>query len=875
MKIALICTEKLPVPPIAGGAIQLYIDGILPYLSGQHDITVYCVQHPKLPELETRDNVRYIRIKGATDTTYVNNLKSILKPEFDLIHVFNRPRFLAALSEGLPDSKFSLSLHNEMFHVGKISDEAALKCIERSEFINTVSQYIANTVTQRFPAAEAKMRVVYSGVDTLSYHPGWTEEGARFRQAMKQRYGLQDYKVVLYVGRLSVKKGVHVLLRAMDSVMKSHNNTALVIAGSKWYGKNDVDDYTRSIREQAKSLPGPVIFTGFIPPADIPDYYSVGDVFVCASQWSEPLARVHYEAMAAGLPIITTNRGGNAEVVSGYGNGIVIDEYDNPDVMAQHIRNLLDNPKMSLDMGVAGRKLAEERFRWERVAAEIFPGSSPEETAYKPVTAAPAEAPSRPQAETPPMADLDRSSETPSKAPETPPKESRLQDSEEKPGPLSDISIIGTGYVGLVTGACLASMGMNVYCCDQDAEKINSLKEGVIPIFEPSLDSIIEECARKQKKLHFTTDIKKAVSRSDVIFITVNTPTSQDNTCDVSHVFEAAREIAQHMNSYKVIVNKSTVPVGTGMKVKNEINKILKRRKKKMNFDVVSNPEFLKEGSSVSDFTNPDRIIIGAENDRAADIMKEIYRSQIASNIPVLVTSIETAEMIKYASNSFLAMKISFINEVANICELCNIDIRTVTRGMGLDKRIGMQYLNPGPGFGGSCFPKDVRALTGLSREYGYEPLLLDSVLEVNNRQKKRMIEKIEAALDGLEGRKIAVLGLAFKPGTDDIRESPSLTILASLLDKKAAVSVYDPQAMDNMKKNYPQMDLEYFDNVYSACSQCDCIVLATEWEEFANLDFSALKDIIRKPVFIDLRNVYDPEHVRSFGFYYEGVGRK
>jgi len=873
LKIALICTEKLPMPPIAGGAIQLYIDGILPYLSRQHDITVYSIQHPTLPEQETRGNVKYIRVAGNVDTAYVRNLKAVLKPEFDLIHVFNRPRYLLALSEGLPDSKFSLSLHNEMLHVGKISNELASRCIERSEFINTVSQYIADTVVRRFPAAEGKMRLVYSGVDTLKYHPGWTQEGARLKQTMKERYGLEDYRVVLYVGRLSIKKGVHVLLRAMDNVMKSHKNTALFIVGSKWYGKNDVDEYTKLISSYAENLPGPVIFTGFIPPADIPAYYSIGDLFICASQWSEPLARVHYEAMAAGLPIITTNRGGNAEVIAGYGNGIVIDEYDSSDVMAQQICNLLDNPNKSLDMGAAGRKMADERFSWERVAEEIFPAAYvPEERDKMPPEKLRTQGPKK-------SFDMAQAKLAPEIRVSASTKKLRRQAGKSKLKPKTkpkpSISIIGTGYVGLVTGACLASMGMNVYCCDRDMEKINGLRRGIIPIFEPSLDDIIDECVKKRKCLHFTSDIKAAVNRSDIIFITVNTPTLEDNTCDVSHVLEAAREIAQNMSCYKVIVNKSTVPVGTGMRVKNEITEILKERNEKLDFDLVSNPEFLREGSSVGDFINPDRIIIGAQNDRAANIVKEIYRSQIDSNIPVLVTSIEAAEMIKYASNCFLATKISFINEVANICELCGIDISTVTKGMGLDKRIGLQYLNPGPGFGGSCFPKDVRALTGLSRGLGYEPLLLDGVLEVNNRQKKRMIGKIEAALDGLEGRRIAVLGLAFKPGTDDIRESPSLTVLTSLLEKKAAVAVYDPQAMGNMKKSYPDLSLEYFTDVYSACAQSDCIVLATEWEEFSCLDFNALKGIVRKPVFLDLRNVYDPDYVRSFGFYYEGVGKK
>lgn len=374
MKIALICTEKLPVPPVAGGAIQLYIDGIVPYLSRQHEVTVYSIQHPGLSDEEMKNNVKYIRVPGKTDTVYVTNLMSRLEPVYDLVHVFNRPRFMLALAEAFPKLKFSLSLHNEMFHVDKISNEAAFKCVEKAEFINTVSRFIADTITQRVPAAEEKVRVVYSGVDPTKYSTCWTEEGAGQKQEMKRKYGLTDYRTVLYVGRLSIKKGVHVLLKAMEKVMDSNPDVALVIVGSKWYGNNNTDDYVNSIKLLSENLKGPVLFTGFIPPSEIPEYYKVGDIFVCASQWNEPLARIHYEAMAAGLPIITTNRGGNAEVIEGFGNGILINEYNNPEVLAYNISHLLDHPEQALEMGRKGRKLAEEKFNWERVAAEVLGG---------------------------------------------------------------------------------------------------------------------------------------------------------------------------------------------------------------------------------------------------------------------------------------------------------------------------------------------------------------------------------------------------------------------------------------------------------------------------------------------------------------------
>lgn len=372
MKIALICTEKLPVPPIAGGAVQLYIEGIVPYLSGIHDITVFSIQYPGLPDIEVKNNVKYVRVPGGSSKIYVNSLRTALDSSYDLIHVLNRPRYVLELMDCFPDVKFSLSLHNEMFHPEKLSDEEGIKCINRVEFINTVSKYISDTVANRFPIARNKLHVVYSGVNTNLYQPVWSYEGQQLKKKYKAMFGLQDYKVVLFVGRLSVKKGVDVLLKAMDIVMRSNPKTALVVIGSKWYGKNESDDYTASLKKMSEAITGRIVFTGFVPPAEIAKMYAMGDVFVCASQWNEPLARVHYEAMAAGLPIITTNRGGNAEVIRGYGNGIVLDDYSNPSSMAYHISELLKNEAACLRMGKIGRRLAEEKYSWKRVADDVF-----------------------------------------------------------------------------------------------------------------------------------------------------------------------------------------------------------------------------------------------------------------------------------------------------------------------------------------------------------------------------------------------------------------------------------------------------------------------------------------------------------------------
>lgn len=372
MKVALICTEKLPVPSIAGGAIQQYIDGILPYLSSRHNITIYSVAHPNLPAFEEINNVKYVRVSGQKSNDYIANIKKVISKDFDLIHIFNRPNWVLALNEILPYTKISLSLHNEMFHTEKISSIKAIECIKRVEFINTVSKFIAEGVKELYPIAANKLNVVYSAADINNYKASWTEEAKKNRSMLREKYNLKNYRVILSVGRFSEKKGTHILINAVKKLMDQRKDIALFIVGSKWYGSNTEDDYTKSLRVLSKSLTGPVTFTGFIPPSEIPVYYNIGDVFVCCSQWREPLARVHYEAMAAGLPIITTNRGGNAEVVSGLNNGIVIDDYKNPDVFASYMNYLLNDHYASEQMGRNGRSLVENRFNWKRVADDIL-----------------------------------------------------------------------------------------------------------------------------------------------------------------------------------------------------------------------------------------------------------------------------------------------------------------------------------------------------------------------------------------------------------------------------------------------------------------------------------------------------------------------
>ena len=437
-----------------------------------------------------------------------------------------------------------------------------------------------------------------------------------------------------------------------------------------------------------------------------------------------------------------------------------------------------------------------------------------------------------------------------------------------------NIAVIGAGYVGLVTGGCLALLGMNVICMDIDEDKINKLRNGVVPIYEPGLQSIIKENC-DLGRLNFTTSIKNAVENAEVIFIAVGTPPLEDGSADMKYVHQAVRDIANHIEGYKVIVCKSTVPVGTGQWIKSEVKSILQQKGKRYDFDVVSNPEFLREGTAVKDFLKPDRIVIGAESEAAVNIMKRIYAVQIQLDLPMVVSNIETAEMIKYASNAFLATKISYINEIADMCDFCNADISVISKAMGLDSRIGPKFLNPGPGYGGSCFPKDAKALVNFGKNLGCLPMIVNSTVEVNNNRPGIMFEKIKKTIGDIENKTITILGIAFKPETDDVREAPAIKIIRLLLDNGAKIKAYDPEAMVNAEKVYPDFSVEYCSDVYSACEGSDCIVIVTEWKDFAGLDFLRLKSVVRNPAFVVLRNIYEPDYVKSFGFSYKGVGRK
>lgn len=372
MRIALICTEKLPVPPIRGGAVQQYIDAVVPYIMKKHDVTVYCVEDTDLLKREANYHIRYIRVPGKQAQDYISNVINNLSSEYDLIHIFNRPRWVNMIGEKFPKTMISLSLHNEMFQPSKISEEEGKKCINRVKFITTVSRFVETGVKKLYPEASSKTHTVYSGVDIHKYQPVWSAEASRIRNQLKEKYGLASKKVVLYVGRLSPKKGAHILIKAINKVLPSHPETALVLVGSKWYGENQEDSYVRQVMQMAEGLGTKVVMTGFLPPKDVISHYYLGDIFVCASQWREPLARVHYEAMAAGLPIISTDKGGNAEVIRGNGNGIILSDYNQPQAFADAIILLLDQQDIALEMGKTGRRLAEEKYTWDRVAAELI-----------------------------------------------------------------------------------------------------------------------------------------------------------------------------------------------------------------------------------------------------------------------------------------------------------------------------------------------------------------------------------------------------------------------------------------------------------------------------------------------------------------------
>ena len=431
-----------------------------------------------------------------------------------------------------------------------------------------------------------------------------------------------------------------------------------------------------------------------------------------------------------------------------------------------------------------------------------------------------------------------------------------------------NICVIGTGYVGLVTGVCLAEFGMNLICVDNDRQKIDLLQQGKVSIHEPGIEDLMTR-NMKEGRLSFSTSIQDGVASSLVIFIAVGTPSHDDGSADLRSVEEVAKEIARYMDGYKVVVVKSTVPVGSCRRLKQLIQE---HQLRPAPFDIVSNPEFQREGSAVEDFMRPDRVTIGAESEQAIAIMKDIYSALYLIETPFVITSLETAEMVKYAANAFLATKITFINEIANLCEVTGADVHHVARAMGLDGRIGKKFLHPGPGYGGSCFPKDTRALSRIAHERGYTFKLLDSVIKVNEEQKQRMVAKIREKVGDLRGKTIGVLGLSFKPNTDDIRESSSIAIIQALLALGAKVKAFDPVAMDESKKVLPE--LEYGEDAYNVAKGCDALVLATEWNQFRRLDLQRIKGLLKNPIFIDLRNVYDPDQMKRLGFNYCGVGR-
>ena len=441
-----------------------------------------------------------------------------------------------------------------------------------------------------------------------------------------------------------------------------------------------------------------------------------------------------------------------------------------------------------------------------------------------------------------------------------------------------NICVVGSGYVGLVTGACFADFGLNVTCVDKDPEKIEMLSRGEIPIYEPGLKELVSKNAG-QGHLTFTTDLSGAIKNSLVIFIAVGTPPKEDGSADLVYVKEVARTIAENLNEYKVIVTKSTVPVGTG-KIIEEI--IRAEAKGEAHFDVASNPEFLREGSAIEDFMRPDRVVIGTKNPQAVAILKDLYSPLYLIETPFVVADVETAELIKYVSNAFLATKISFINEVAELCERTGADVHVVAKAMGLDKRIGSKFLHPGPGFGGSCFPKDTSAVLQMAEKLGYDFKIVRSLIEVNSERSGRMVEKIEKAMGGSEGdtgvtsikgKTIAVLGLTFKPNTDDIRESPAIDIVRGLVEKGAVVRVYDPAGMDNARDELAAT-VTYCEDPYEAASEASCLVLITEWNQFRMLDMGRIKNLLKNPVMVDLRNIYEPKAMREAGFEYTSVGR-
>ncbi|MDR3552667.1 MAG: UDP-glucose/GDP-mannose dehydrogenase family protein [Clostridia bacterium] len=439
---------------------------------------------------------------------------------------------------------------------------------------------------------------------------------------------------------------------------------------------------------------------------------------------------------------------------------------------------------------------------------------------------------------------------------------------------MNSISVIGTGYVGLVSGTCLAEFGMDVTCMDVDKSKIDMLNTLKLPIYEPELEDLVEKNF-KAGRLHFTCDIVEAVEHANAVFIAVGTPPQEDGSADMKHVLAAVRSVAEHMENYTVIVDKSTVPMGTGRLVEKVVRETLEQRGVDIPFDVVSNPEFLREGSAVKDFKHPDRIVIGCSSDRAREVMQSIYRVLYINNHPFIFTDIETAELIKYASNAFLATKIAYINEMSALCEASGANVQDVARAMGLDGRIGKYFLHAGPGYGGSCFPKDTKALLSISRDYGCESGIVRAVIEANAQQKLRMFNKISQAMGGVAGKTVAVLGLAFKPETDDMREASSVVIIREILKNGGNVRAFDPIAMENARSYvFNDDDIYYATNEYDAVKGADAVVIVTEWNQFRNLDLRKIRAAMNGRFFFDLRNIYERDYVEDFDYAYSGVGR-
>ena len=431
------------------------------------------------------------------------------------------------------------------------------------------------------------------------------------------------------------------------------------------------------------------------------------------------------------------------------------------------------------------------------------------------------------------------------------------------------IAMIGTGYVGLVSGACFSEFGVDVVCVDRDESKIERLKKGEIPIYEPGLDELVKNNV-EQKRLTFTTNLKEAIAGADAVFIAVGTPSRRgDGHADLSYVYGAAMDIAGALTGYAVIVTKSTVPVGTGR----EVERIIRAARPDLEFDVASNPEFLREGSAINDFMRPDRVVIGTESERAQKVMRQLYRVLYLIETPILFTSLETSELIKYAANTFLAAKITFINEVADLCEKVGADVHDVARGIGLDGRIGKKFLHPGPGYGGSCFPKDTLALVKTAQDYGAPLRIIETVVDVNDKRKRAMADKIAEACGGsVAGKTISILGLTFKPNTDDMRDSPSLAIIPALTQAGAKVQAYDPEGMHEARKMLP--DITYCNDAYETMKDADAVVVLTEWNQFRSLDTKRMKSLLKSPVLVDLRNVYTPADMRAAGFNYVCIGR-